>query len=61
MDKRERDSIVEAAEAISFSVRSHGKNSKETELAIKHLYNYLDGYEKECEYCRQPFNKMYDV
>lgn len=61
MDNRERDSLVDAAEAISLSVRIYGKGSKETELAIKHLYNYLDRYEKDCEYCRQPFNKVYDV
>lgn len=63
VDRQERDAIIEAADAISATAMCFGADSKETELAIKRLYNHLGDIveEKGCKHCSCQGERIYDV
>jgi hypothetical protein len=63
VDRQERETIIDAAGAISAATMCFGAGSKETELAIKQLYNVLGDIsdEKACQRCSCQSERIYDV
>ena len=63
VNRQERETIIDAAGAISAATMCFGAESKETELAIKQLYNLLDDMEggKACKQCSCQGERIYDV
>jgi len=63
MNAQEREIVIDAAGAVSAAVMCFGTESKETELAIKRLYNDLGDIidEKACKWCSCQAERIYDV